>query len=44
MVNLEENTNVDAILNTNDHILEMFLLNPITLKENQRLHIQLERL
>ena len=43
IVNSEENTNVDAILNMNNSILEISLLKPITLKENQILQIQLER-
>jgi len=44
IVNSEENINIDANLNINDSILELFLLNPITLKENQKLQIQLDRL
>ena len=43
IVNSEENIIIDANLNINDSILELFLLKPITLKENQKLQIQLER-
>ena len=44
IVNSEEIIVVDAILNVNDAMIEISLLKPITLKENQNLQVQLDSL